>query len=569
MFYEEKEISGLILCPYCKNKFNDPRLVECSSSFCMPCIEFLTKNGETGFKCPVCDEFHETPKKGYLKNANLAKLCEKKAVEVSRSKQAEDFKRKLRNFKQNLDKLANKNKPSIEIIKEYCANLRNEVQLSSEELVETIKKYNLELIEQINAYEKSSLLDFNKQNKIILDDFIGGMYAFHSKWIEYFKQLKLDDNAMSVASNEADGYLELIKSENEEILLDKTFNAKVLKFNKNSTELKSSIIGSLINANRKLNFSKQLGYLQAHQLTSLNNHNQPITVKFLNADEKILLAYRETNMYWIPSNKAEIKLKIFDKGLNLLHEKLSRTARYFESFQLKAMANNSIVLCLVNLNQPNNYYNIYLSDDEDTPIVNADTLSVISLYDDTLKKLKKISLNYVVSSMDTFDNKIFCLSGENSKNGLKIMKTTMPKIAPKNKNTRSIYVYDSRLIMLQHLEETYSCLSFSMPNSVSKMQVCESFYVLFNKTEVTLMDKHDGSIKASFNVRSNDYLLNPHANVLLAYDDSLKQVVSYDLDGKSQAFSSNFSNPNASIQLVDCSNEKLLFLDPSSNCLYF
>ena len=295
MFYEEKEISELSLCPYCKNKYTDPRIVECSSSFCMPCIEFLTKNDENGFKCPVCDDFHETPKKGYLKNPNLAKLCDKKAVEVSRSKQAEDFKRKLVNFKQNLDKLANKNKPSIEIIKEYCDNLRNEVQLSSEELIETIKKYNLELIEQINVYEKSSLLDFDKQNKIILDNFINRMYAFHSKWIEYFKQLKLDDNAMIVASNEADGYLEQIKSENEEILLDKTFNGKVLKFNKNSTELKSSIIGSLINANRKLNFSKQLSYLQAHQLSGLNNHNQPITVKFLNGDGRILLANRELN----------------------------------------------------------------------------------------------------------------------------------------------------------------------------------------------------------------------------------------------------------------------------------
>ena len=558
MFYEEKEISELILCPYCKNKYNDPRIVECSSSFCMPCIEFLTKNDENGFKCPVCDDFHETPKKGYLKNPNLAKLCDKKAVEVSRSKQAEDFKRKLGNFKQNLDKLANKNKPSIEIIKEYCDNLRNEVQLSSEELIETIKKYNLELIEQINAYERSSLLDFNKQNKIILDDFIGRMYAFHSKWIEYFKQLKLDDNAMIVASNEADGYLEQIKSENEEILLDKTFNGKVFKFNKNSTELKSSIIGSLINANRKLNFSKQLSYLQAHQLTGLNNHNQPITVKFLNGDGRILLAHRELNY------NSHVKLKIFDKNLNFLHEKLCQTARYFKSFQLKTMKNNSIILCLVNSNQSNNgYYNSYQSDDDNDSICKTCTLSIMSLYDDKLKKLKKISLNYVVCSMDSFENKIFCLSEENSKE-------SSIRSRKSNNSNRSIYVYDSRLIMLQHLEETYSSLSFSIPNSISKMQVCESFYVLFNITEIILMDKDDdGTIKARFNVKSNDYLLNPDANALLAYDNVLKQVISYDFDGKSQAFSAIFSNPNASIQLVDCLNEKLLFLDPSSNCLYF
>ena len=85
MFYEETEIQELVICPYCKNKNDDPRFIECGSSFCMPCIEFLTKIDTNGFQCPVCDEFHEQPKKGFSKNLNLAKLCEKKANKVSRS----------------------------------------------------------------------------------------------------------------------------------------------------------------------------------------------------------------------------------------------------------------------------------------------------------------------------------------------------------------------------------------------------------------------------------------------------------------------------------------------------
>ena len=78
MFYEEIEISELVICPYCKNKYNDPRKVGCGTSFCMSCIEFLTKAGEYWFGCPVCDELHEQPRKGYLTNTNLAKLCDKR-----------------------------------------------------------------------------------------------------------------------------------------------------------------------------------------------------------------------------------------------------------------------------------------------------------------------------------------------------------------------------------------------------------------------------------------------------------------------------------------------------------
>ena len=68
MFYEENEIGELVICPYCKNKYDDPRIVSCGNSFCMPCIEFLAKEESNGFKCPDCDEFHETPNNGFSKN---------------------------------------------------------------------------------------------------------------------------------------------------------------------------------------------------------------------------------------------------------------------------------------------------------------------------------------------------------------------------------------------------------------------------------------------------------------------------------------------------------------------
>ena len=139
MFYEEAEISVLVICPYCQNKYDDPRIIECGTSFCMPCIEFLTKSGTNGFHCPACKDFHQQPQNGYLKNTTLAKLCEKKTNKVSRSPLADAFEAQLDELKSNMDKLAKENDLGAEKIKEYCDNLRNEVQLhlKEEELTES------------------------------------------------------------------------------------------------------------------------------------------------------------------------------------------------------------------------------------------------------------------------------------------------------------------------------------------------------------------------------------------------------------------------------------------------
>ena len=95
MFYEENQIIEIIRCPYCKNKYEDLRFIECGVSLCMWCIDLLTKNGKNGFECPVCDDFHEKPKKGFGKIINLAKLCDIQASEVSRSTFANIFTLKM------------------------------------------------------------------------------------------------------------------------------------------------------------------------------------------------------------------------------------------------------------------------------------------------------------------------------------------------------------------------------------------------------------------------------------------------------------------------------------------
>ena len=402
MFYEETQINEHLICPYCKNKYNDPRVMKCGASFCLACINLMIKTAENGFKCPVCEDFHKIPKTGYSMNLNLAKLCKIKANEVSRSPLADSLKPKLDEIKLKLDELSKENSLGADKIKDYCAGLRNEVQLSSEQLIEGIKTQNMELIEQINAYEKSSMLDFNEESQIQLNNFIQEKHGIHTKWIDYLKQFKLDDKDLKTAWNEANKCLEQINQENQRFLF-KLFNENLLKFNRNSSPTNSSILGSLIKTDIQQNNSENVINLYPHYLPDCFNFNkeEPLLAKLLN-DDKLMVAYRK-------SDCKEIKLAVFDNNLNVLYQKDCITGRNFKNFLPTVMINNSIVLCLINpIEKLNNYNN--KSDDEDYREDFTNTESIIKKFDNKLKKLKKTCLNFVVSSMDTYDNKLYCMT---------------------------------------------------------------------------------------------------------------------------------------------------------------
>ena len=537
MFYEAVVINEHLICPYCKKKFTDPRIVQCSSSFCMQCIELLVKDGENGFKCPVCDEFHEKPKTGFLLNANLAKLCEIKPNKVERGPLADALNTQLDEMKLKLNKLSNENNLGVDKIRQYCDLLRNEVQLSSEELIESIKAHNLELIEQINAYEKSSILDFNKENKIELDIFVQEMSGFHSKWADYLKEIKLDDTDLKMASTQANKCLSKINKVNEQIL-DKVFDGNVLKFDENSARIASSIFGTL-SFNKGDTKSSSISSLKQHQLPNFSSLNEPISVKLLNVG-KIVLAYRAIS-------KKDIKVKIFDENFNQLSERICVTGRNFKTFELNAMANGSVILCLTNLTMKLSKHD--KSDDEENYDNQTDTLSVIKHYDDKLKILNRICLYYNVCSVDTFENKLYCLS----RHGFLDM---------------CMHVYDEKLMNLMNIESN-PFEPFYIPCHVNKVQVCESYFVYRDDSEVVLLDRKSGLVKKRFKFEGNEVLFDSGTSMILAYSNETNKVVGYDFEGESKVMDVNIINPSQSIQFVDCSNGKLLFWDSKSDCLYF
>jgi hypothetical protein len=506
------------------------------------------------------------PKKGYLKNGNLAKLCDMKSNVVSRSPIGDTLRSQLDEMKPKLDKLSNDNSLGVDKIREHCDGLRNEVQLSSEELIQSIKKQNmyrkseeliettklnnLALIEQIDAYESKSMLDFNKENKLRLDSFIQEKNVFRAKWVDYLNGVKLDENDLKTASTEAKACLEQINQETAQFIL-RLFNGNVLKFDKNLsqssnsckfgyfssfhprnyTHIKTDSIGTFIKADTdEIIFLSESVFFYAPNI----NKARPISIKFHFKDDQITVAYRTQPF-------DDVAIVVYDKYFKKVRDITLSAGRHFNKFQLIVdHDNNSIILCLT---EPKNTYdnNFHEIDDQDVFQQYGETPTLLIQFDILLRMLNKIRLHYTVHSIDAYSNKIYCLS------------------AKSNISTdRILCVFDCKLMFLEQIE--YICnqyrlfhsspSKFYIPHDANKIRVCKSQFVFFVAKKVILVSWSNRKLDRQFDIDSNDFTIK--GGKIQTYNEKLDKVVSYDSSGKSEINTQlKMTNKTESIQIAD------------------
>jgi len=92
------------------------------------------------------------PKNGLNFNKILIEILSLKSVNVSRGKALNLLKDTLKNQKLKILKLCLENKNDF--VKEHCIELRNKVQLATEEAMQQMNQFNEQLIDQIDEYEK-------------------------------------------------------------------------------------------------------------------------------------------------------------------------------------------------------------------------------------------------------------------------------------------------------------------------------------------------------------------------------------------------------------------------------
>ncbi len=157
MFYKKEDVDSHLICPLCSEFFRDPWLLPCGMSACHECIRAI--------KCPDCKQQHTPADKshGFLTNKILLKLIESKSSDVYRGKQVENLKTKLAEIKNSRDNFKADLKNATENIQENCFQLRNQVHLETDLLIQKIYDFNKKLIQEINEYEKECMESFNSK----------------------------------------------------------------------------------------------------------------------------------------------------------------------------------------------------------------------------------------------------------------------------------------------------------------------------------------------------------------------------------------------------------------------
>ena len=539
MFFEEREINEITTCFYCMKKYTDPRILRCGNSLCFDCIQFLVNKEANGLMCPICEEFHVIPKHGFTKNLSLTKLVLKKSENIYRGTIAENFKEQLKELKHKINDLNSHIINPIGKLKEYCGDLKNEIQLESEIKIEKIKTFNIELIKKIENYEQTCIdkLKFDDEFKSNFESITSDLNNFYKKWTDYLNKATIDDIELKKVSTEANKLLEKVDRESLDFR-NKLFNGKIMKFDKNPKEIDSSIVGIIKNIDIKWNILNKINDIRFLNLKSKINQSDKLKVKLC-----------ECGDFWITSidsSRSSLNMVKLDNFGNILNRAIIPTIKSrctymsINDFKLAALNTDFFIFISYN-NSLDDYSDTELQEVFNTPKGNF----YLKKYDQYLKFKHEVRCSNI-SLMTTYDNKIYALA--------------------KQSKHSTLFVYDTNLIQLEKFDNNLVDMPYYFSNTISQIGINEKIFILLDDFRIKLMDKKNGMITKSFYFNSNNFILFNDEN-LMKFDSESKVLVSYDLDGIVSEY--KLDNITTTFQLVDCCNQHLVFLDSAQLCLTF
>ena len=244
MFYELKKVNDELNCSKCNERLDEPRILPCGDTVCSQCVTLIQINNER-FDCILCVKSHKIAEEGLPINKKLLALLSMQPTEVSRSQAAESLKKALIDIEKNVTSLKYGANNGLDKIKGYCMDLRNDIQLATEDAIRQINEHGDAFIKEIDQFEMDCNYAYhsNDETRENVNKTVKELELFLTQWTEYLNQPKLNDEHILKATNEAVNLNE--KAQKDEVDLDcLTFRKGHLKFTKNTNKLESKLIGS-------------------------------------------------------------------------------------------------------------------------------------------------------------------------------------------------------------------------------------------------------------------------------------------------------------------------------------
>lgn len=552
MFYQEKEIIEHLTCPFCKNRYNDPRILPCSLSICYDCIQLLAINQNGTLKC-VCSNIHQIPPEGFLPNTGLAKLAEKIPNEVYRSEEVETFKLSLSGISQKLNCFKKDLNLGKDKITEYCNAIKNEVQLKTEIVMAKIQQHLSDTIKKVDDYENECLLKY-ENNCISASQYneeLMNAEDFLKKWTTYLSNYSILDKDVSVAKKDSEMPLEKLAKKYDEFQ-SKLFDGNLIKFadgdDKNGNEIDfNMLIGNLIHEN--LNLTDSIKQINNRKIVNCRNYLDKNflsrKIKFIDLRHNEIFALHEQ----IDHNILNILTIDYEgnliKKLNIPYPGTCNKIAY--STIEKIEKSNSLELLYV--------FSCYRTTNKEKSYFGR-------VYDQNLNLLLEKEIQFNLNSVFIYKENIYCLFC--SKQGL----------------TNMLSVYNGQLTEIERYGQSNKNFPFHFPENTKIFLVNENYYILFCDNydhTIIIMNKIDGNVVKSFktelvldhvNLYMDRYIINYNKicsqnDVLYAFDlNSLD-----DIEKTKMKYEINISKGKR--HLLDISGTQLTFFDNTNYAINF
>ena len=205
MFYKEEDISNELICPKCKNRFEDPRILPCGNSLCQSCILDEIEKGAIN-KCYCCEEKHSLPKDGeFVKNKFIIKLLEKRPIEVKRGALGEQLKKSMIEITEKKQELETLMKSGDQIISDYLSEIRTQIDLITDTRIENLNKARDNILYKLKQYQSECMYT----KRINQTDFLTKLDEYNIKSKNYLNGSDWDENNINKRIKEASNLTDL------------------------------------------------------------------------------------------------------------------------------------------------------------------------------------------------------------------------------------------------------------------------------------------------------------------------------------------------------------------------
>lgn len=532
MFYEEQQINKYLLCPKCQTRFDEPKILPCGKIVCNNCIltylDSVTTSNSKDFKCIVCTELHSWPRQEFPTCEQLAALLLEKPNDISRGEAADNLRQNIIDLQNQLDELNSTMQNGVDRIREYCLNLRNDVQLAIETKMngkskipaefngKTINQINKSMIDKINNYEKEcvEMFENDKSFQDKFDEMSNEITNFSIKWKNYIRHNKLNDNEMLKANHLAESFKLKLISEKKKVN-DHLFNGgKFSKYVENFNKINENILGPLKKSHAKIaretiSFKDLKRNKIANLLTDLNKSSPypyPISIEFL-----------ENGSYFIVYQNKSYDLKYFTLAKEKSIEK-----------KLKH-AGSSIIKKHKNLIAFNFYFN---------------GKSFLKILNQDLQRVKQINTNeafgYNLILIGVNETNIFCTT---------------------NQSNQPLYILNWQLQLVNTIgQRDKSDDRFYFPSDIKQLEKRNGKFFWLNDTNLNILDGLTGVILKSIKISAAKFDFDSKNN-LIVMCNSNKRLTHFDFNGQFIKEIELTHFPSTKFSFFIDNNDKLHFFD--------